>query len=485
MSEESRPQRARQQNDGVRKLCGCARRKWPKCEHPWHFNYKHAGDHFRLSLERRIGRLVRVEKKVRGRDLTKSQWVRDRATLGDPIATKTDAEHEADRLRTGIRDRSLLAGATDQLLRETLTLEQLMTVYWRRHIEPHRPRSLYRLKFQIAKLLGTDLERPDGTHRAIGQWLVEELTADAIDQFQQVRLRRGVFAANRDLQLLRALFGWAVRKDHVARTPFKKHGQTTIKFSHEAKRSRRLQPGEAARILAACGPHLRALVEAALETGCRRGELLSLQWWQVRLAPKAELFLPGEKTKTKGDRTVPISTRLRAVLEMRRTGPDGAEHPADAYVFGNEAGQPVKNVKRAWQRAVLKAHGYTPADVVLEIPRPDGTVRRHRTGRLTPACQAQFQAIGLHFHDLRREAGSRWLDAGVPLHRIRKWLGHANISQTSTYLAADSVDDGVAMAQYEERLQRIATPAATGAVCSLPAPAVDSADLRKTTETHH
>ena len=184
-----------------------------------------------------------------------------------------------------------------------------MSVYWRRHLEPHRARSLYRLNFQVKGILRTELERPDGARRAIGKWLVEEITADTIDQFQQVRLQRGVFAANRDLQLLRALFGWAVRRDYVARTTFKKHGQTTIKFSHEAKRSRRLQPGEAACILAVCGPHLRALVEAALETGYRKGELLSLQWWQVRLVPRAELFLPGDKTKTKGDRTVPISTR--------------------------------------------------------------------------------------------------------------------------------------------------------------------------------
>ncbi len=46
------------------------------------------------------------------------------------------------------------------------------------------------------------------------------------------------------------------------------------------------------------------------------------------------------------------------------------------------------------------------------------------------------QLRGALYHIESREAGSRWLDAGVPLHRIRNWLGHANISQTSTYLAA-------------------------------------------------
>ena len=67
-----------------------------------------------------------------------------------------------------------------------------------------------------------------------------------------------------------------------------------------------------------------------------------------------------------------------------------------------------------------------------------------------------------HFHDLRREAGSRWLDGGVPLHTIRDWLGHSNISQTSTYLAGTAQTQHDAMAAYENRLQRFATEAGTG-----------------------
>src|SRR5262249_25028104 len=76
-----------------------------------------------------------------------------------------------------------------------------------------------------------------------------------------------------------------------------------------------------------------------------------------------------------------------------------------------------------------------------------------------------LRAIDLHFHDLRREAGSHWLDAGLPLHRIQKWLGHANISQTSTYLMADSADDDEAMRRFDPSrgaVQPSATDSATG-----------------------
>jgi hypothetical protein len=53
----------------------------------------------------------------------------------------------------------------------------------------------------------------------------------------------------------------------------------------------------------------------------------------------------------------------------------------------------------------------------------------------------------------------------VPLHRIQKWLGHANISQTSTYLMAETSDDAEAMRRFEAHqaeLQRIATEGEKG-----------------------
>ena len=66
-------------------------------------------------------------------------------------------------------------------------------------------------------------------------------------------------------------------------------------MTREESRTRRLQPGEEERLLLAAG-RLHDLIVAALETGMRRGEILSLQWSQVRFSPRAELFLPAVKT---------------------------------------------------------------------------------------------------------------------------------------------------------------------------------------------
>jgi hypothetical protein len=62
---------------------------------------------------------------------------------------------------------------------------------------------------------------------------------------------------------------------------------------------------------------------------------------------------------------------------------------------------------------------------------------------------------GLHFHDLRREAGSRWLEGGVQLHTVRDWLGHSTIEQTSTYLKNTARSKHDATEAYERRTGRV------------------------------
>jgi integrase len=406
---------ARQRNDGLRKICNCPRRQWAKCPHLWHFNYKWGDITVRKSLDGLIGRNV---------------------------TSKTEAEHEAEKLRIAIRE-GRYGGRDDRPALDRLTVGQLLALYAKRHLGTKPGDLLKNDRSQIEIIKRVRLERLDGRTVAFGEWFVQDVTADALEQFQSVRRQvvglppkreggrarhsGGDVTANRNLTLLRAAFNWAVRKGVMPATPFKRGTESVVRLTTETPRSRRLEAGEAERLLDACGPHLRALVEAALETGCRKGELLSLQWSQVRAGARPELFLPAQKTKTGKARTIPVSGRLNAILEMRRLDPDGNPHPPGAYVFGNEIGQRLLDVKTAW--------------------------------RLT--CQ-RANIEGLHFHDLRREAGSRWLEGGVQLHTVKTWLGHANISQTSTYLATTFQTQHDAMRAFEQ--QRGLQPLATGSV---------------------
>jgi hypothetical protein len=83
----------------------------------------------------------------------------------------------------------------------------------------------------------------------------------------------------------------------------------------------------------------------------------------------------------------------------------------------------------------------------------------------------------LHFHDLRREAGSRWMEAGVPLATIQKWLGHTNIAQTSTYLSTTTAGEHEAMRRFEERIGRL-IPIDTESVTPPPSANLDHKDTR-------
>ena len=405
----------RHRNDGLRKICACPRRQWAKCAHPWHFSFKWKGRHYRFSLDRH---------------------------LGQHVASKTDAKSAADQLRAAIRDGVFDGGAP---VSDRLTLGELLDLYVQRDVQVRRPETAAADQGQINLIKAVSVPLPTTGTRRLGDWPLSDITTDTIERYREVRAGAGggVVAINRNLALLRACFNWAIRVGYLERTPFKRGTEAAVKLARELPRSRRLEGDEEPKLLAACGPHLRALVEAALETGMRRGELLSLQWRQVRFTGRGEIFLPAQKTKAKRDRRIPMSSRLRAILEMRQTGPDGEAFQPDAYVFGNEIGQRIGSSRRAWQVAVLKAHGHT-----LEWTK---------TNQLVPALQATYKAIDLHFHDLRREAGSRWLEGGVPLHVVRDWLGHSNIAQTSTYLAGTASGAFDYMQRFEARREAAAS----------------------------
>jgi integrase len=260
---------------------------------------------------------------------------------------------------------------------------------------------------------------------AVRTWRRQEQAASK----SQSGAKGGEVGTNRLLSRLRHVFSWAIAEGYITDTPFKRGPVTVLKLesSVEGARTRRLEAGTQASLLQHADAHLRAVLVAALTTGCRIGELLSLQWAQIRHDEKGEaryIILPATKTKTAEARVIPIGPRLRAELEMRRHAPDGREHKSSAYIFGNEVGEQVKEIRRQWEDAVLRAHGHTPI---------------RKRGKLTAESQAAYHAVDLHVHDLRREFACSLLESGAALHDVQAFLGHANITTTSRYLQSAPV----------------------------------------------
>lgn len=228
--------------------------------------------------------------------------------------------------------------------------------------------------------------------------------------------RGGVVSTNRCLGRLKAFFNWAIEREYLTENPAQR-----VHKRREFERERRLEPGEEERLRALTKDDWlwRLRIVAALETGCRIGEILNVQFKQLRWDLN-ELHLSNRATKGLRTRYLPLSQELRAMLELRRYDPDGEEFTHDAYVFGNEVGERVKNYQKAWSTLRLRTIGHGP--------------HWGPNGRFLPCCREQLAKMNLHMHDLRREAGSRLLERGADLHTVQLFLDHANISTSSRYL---------------------------------------------------
>lgn len=173
---------------------------------------------------------------------------------------------------------------------------------------------------------------------------VNAISAGDIESFRHARRAAGLSAVtvNHDLKLLRKMFAWGVRERMLPATPFKIGTETAIKLDPETPRERRFRSDdEEEKVLTAANPHLRAVIIAMLDTCCRPGELLSLQWVDVDIAGR-QFTVRAEKAKTRRDRRVPISSRLQAVLEMRKLDPAGEpfgpRHSCLGTSWGNRFG---------------------------------------------------------------------------------------------------------------------------------------------------
>jgi integrase len=361
----------RNKNGGIRKRCGCPPKAWTKCQHSWHFNFKWKGVHYRLGLDREAGR---------------------------HLDSKSLALAEAERIRTAIRNGSFRSTTSTDAFAPAMTFAALANVWRdRRGSQLVRPRDNdYRLQKITAFPLG------EGDSRiTFGDKPLKKITTDDIERFRESRNREGLspVTVNHDLKLLRKMLNWAVRMGYLERTPFKIGTETAISLEREIPRAVRFESDDdEQRLLDAADPHLRGVIIALLDTACRLGELLSLQWKTVNLE-RREMLIDGHKAKTRTARILPISNRLHSVLELRRHAPDGQLHGPEAYVFGNDLGEPVKSVRERWEK-VREAAGM-----------------EH-----------------LQLRDLRHEAGSRFDEAGVPTNYVSKILGHTNLTTTSRYL---------------------------------------------------
>jgi len=203
---------------------------------------------------------------------------------------------------------------------------------------------------------------------------------------------------------------------------------------------------------------LRPPVTFAYWTGCRKGEILMLQWPQVDLIERLVRLEPGE-TKNDEPRAIPLGSELLEVLKMQKEIRD-QEWPNTPWVFFWYAtGERIKCFYDSWREACKKA----------------GLV--NQDGKAAPL-----------FHDLRRTGVRNLVRAGVPEsvamrisgHKTRSVFERYNIgSESDLHWAARKLDQYV---EGQERQRQQSQAPATVPANNDNSMTISESTVRKTAE---
>ena len=204
--------------------------------------------------------------------------------------------------------------------------------------------------------------------------------------YRDKRIKDGNRACQYDLVLLRAAWntariewGWDLGDNPLSLIRFPKSNPP---------RERRLKRGEFELLQNACLEtkvwYLWPMIEIAIETCMRRGEILSLKWENIDFCRSKALLL---HTKNGKSRWVPLSRKVLVIL--------------DKLNRENERIFPITDVavRQAWDRLRKRAN-----------------------------------ISDLTFHDLRHEGISRFFESGFNIPQVMEISGHQTASQLFRYI---------------------------------------------------
>lgn len=211
----------------------------------------------------------------------------------------------------------------------------------------------------------------------ISRHKLDNLSTLTLVEFRDRRLKDGVRACQYDLVIIGhciklAISEWGLMLD-------KNPTDSVKKPSSNPARERRLLDEELQALTRASlqtrNSNIFQIVLFALETGMRRGEILSLEWKFVDFQKRVAL-LPITKNGT--SREVPLSTKALAVLKEQKAKRNTRPFPVNENAF-----------RLGWER-----------------------------------LRARAGITDLKFHDLRHEAISRFFELGLSMAEVATISGH-------------------------------------------------------------
>lgn len=281
--------------------------------------------------------------------------------------------------------------------RRDLTFDNVLEDYIERHLRAtakNPDRACAGARWQFTKYVNKWRNRMIGAIRK----------KDVLDLHKDLAKENGTFTANRTVQLLRALYNWAI--DHMEWKG--ENAAARIKLFFERKRDRFLRGEEIARLFTALreepSQDLQDFVIMSLFTGARSGDVLSSRWENISFDPPV-WKIPNPKNREPYD--VALVTEVVEILKARKQ----SAKKGVSWVFpGRGRTGHVTGFKRSWKELLKRA-----------------------------------ALTDMRIHDMRRTLGSWQAAAGVSLQIIGKSLGHRSTAATEIYarMNLDPVRDAV------------------------------------------
>ena len=238
-----------------------------------------------------------------------------------------------------------------------------------------------------------------------------DLSEDRLLAFlEHLETERNNCAATRNVRLTAlhafARYAGAHHPEHLGRCqqilniPFKRAGQRLVEYLEADEMQALLQAPDRA---TPTGQRDHALLLTLYNTGARVQEAIDLRPCDLQLDRPRQALLRGKGGKR---RWCPLwsetASALRDLLRARQT-----DHSDGQPLFRNHVGHPLT---RFGVRYILQKHA-----------------------RSVPALGAKR----IHPHVIRHTSATHFLQAGVDLVTISRWLGHADIGTASIYAEVD------------------------------------------------
>ncbi len=226
--------------------------------------------------------------------------------------------------------------------------------------------------------------------------IVTEIRRRMINAYKTKRRQEGAStcSVNRELALMKHAYSLAIKEwEWTKENPVK-----MVSMEKEPpSRDRWLSYGEEKALLSAASPWLKEIVAFAIETGCRKEEMLSLTWRNVDL-PQKVVTIFGKKTGER--RTIPLTAAAHDILMARFNVKGKVQALREEFVFSYPPGRKVSThtVRSAFDDALKKA-------------------------RITD----------FRFHDLRHTFATRLSQSGVDPYTVQTLLGHTSFATTKRY----------------------------------------------------